>query len=159
FRGTGPGTSRRVRKHTSRRWPRGWFLGIECLTARPPLLSGGRSASDSRGFASHMSPTESTSPWVEFRRRRRLWLRFTSTLPIFLVYSLAVAALRLDPHGTLVLVFMAPVIVALPVWLVAYVVLRVRVTTWRCPNCGGRFCHAWWINWPWASRCVHCRFP
>jgi hypothetical protein len=99
---------------------------------------------------------DSTKPtyaaqWNEYRRRRRIyWILFLSYVPgvvlvgFPLAYYFSSEWLGMSVAG---------------LWMLAWVVARMRMYNWRCPRCGDWFFHTFW-NYKWfRGKCVHCGLP
>ena len=101
--------------------------------------------------------------WDEFRKRRRKYLWFCATFPLFFVYALALklidVTIGLDPHGLLSAALILPMFLIMPAWFVTVVVLGIRVMYWRCARCGNYFCFGWFGWSPFVRKCGNCGLP
>jgi hypothetical protein len=92
--------------------------------------------------------------WVSMRRRWQIfWLVFGLNAPAFLAVS-GLFQVLLRPHE--------------PPWIIVPIVLLFAgadggalhyVKRWPCPRCRNPFYSTFWVHWPFATRCLHCKLP
>jgi hypothetical protein len=93
-----------------------------------------------------------TECWRRYRRIRNLfWLMFLAYTPVVFVAT----DLSLKLFHSYSLGFALAI-----VWMAGWVVVGVRLNTWRCPRCGKWFAATWWYSKSFfARKCVHCGLP
>ena len=91
------------------------------------------------------------SPWDDYRRRS-FWLMaiFISFLP---GSALMIFPLTYFFHSD------APFYVIAPCWMLAWIFVVLRYTSFPCPSCSKPFFHRWVIGNPCATSCMNCGFP
>lgn len=89
--------------------------------------------------------------WREYRKRRNtFFIIFATYIPGVLLFALLLQRLARSDTATLIIAF---------VWILAFGVAAVRVTTWPCPRCGKWFHAKWLMGNPLARHCLHCGLP
>jgi hypothetical protein len=107
---------------------------------------------DARPSQSHSS-TDYQSAWDDYRRRRR-WFLAALLGGFFFVAILAQLIHKVYPAAAS---WVMPILG--PAWFIAFLVVSIRLSSFRCPRCGRPFFHRWYISNPLVGECMHCRLP
>lgn len=91
-------------------------------------------------------PSDYSSPWADYRARRRLFLGvWLGGLPVMFVSGRLISG--------------CAALLLVPVWIAGSVFTAVHLASFPCPRCGQRFSGSWRISNPFAQKCVHCGLP
>ena len=96
------------------------------------------------------APSEFGVAWQDYRRRVR-WFFGVWLSGFVVVGALAELLGKLGLGDVGIKVFS-------PAWMIAFVVVGVRLQLFKCPRCRRQFFKAWWYYNPFARKFVHCGF-
>jgi hypothetical protein len=94
---------------------------------------------------------EYSSAWKDYRWRCQ-WF-FGIWLGGFLVVALLGILLAKLSLGDFAFYILGPA------WIIAFVVVALRLQFFKCPRCSKRFFCTLWFNNPFAKKCAHCGLP
>jgi hypothetical protein len=91
--------------------------------------------------------------WNDYRKRRlvfvAVWLSYVPGLWVAAVPISLLTGIKSDYFGY---PFMAA-------WMLAFLIIGLRLAMFRCPRCGNHFFTSWWQGNPFARKCLHCHLP
>jgi hypothetical protein len=94
------------------------------------------------------------SAWRDYRKRTIIfWIAFLGYVPgvaaIFFAIGPSLAALTgIEPNNIGMMIALC--------WMIAFAILAIRRSLFRCPRCGGAFFSTLWYTNSFARKCVHC---
>jgi len=98
-----------------------------------------------------------TAAWRDYRKRRLVfWGVFLSYMPGAMALFFGVGLPLSSLTGIKADYFFYPIAGA---WMLAFLITRLRITSFLCPRCGKFFFSILWYRHPFASKCVHCGLP
>src|SRR5438128_2485026 len=94
---------------------------------------------------------EYAAAWLDYKNRVR-WF-FGVWLGGFVIIACVVVVLDRLSLATVAFWILGPA------WMISFVVVSVRLQSFKCPRCKRWFFAKWWYRNPLARKCVHCKLP